>query len=912
MAITIAKKGPEASEQQYSTLLLGAIVFVLGLFITYLVQQSLKVKEHEQFEHQFQTKFVEATNEVAETLHVYEQALRAAQGHFVGSDHVSREDFSRFHASLDLEKHYPGIQGLGYTVVVRPRDKAVFEAGIRAGGYPDFAISPAGEREVYTAIVYLEPFEGRNLRAFGFDMYSEAKRRRAMDRAIDTGEASITEKVVLVQDSSEERTYSMLMYLPLYRNTSGRQISEDMTLTERRARHYGWVYAVFRIHDLMTHIGKKHEADIQLQIFDGDASLSANLVFGDAHASGTYQAGKALQIAGREWQVVGYSTAKFESEALATLSNLAVKVGISLTVLLTILVALLASGRKHALSIAKRMTSALRESEERLTLAKNAALVGIWDLRNDAVIWDVNMYALFREPMIGDRITLASWMKLIHPEDRPGFEAALKATIEHNSRFDVAFRMERPASPTLYLHAKASPVRDSAGGVTRLVGTCIDITEDRNRENQLRETEARWKYALEGVGDGVWDWNIPQGTVIFSERLVTMLGFQPEEFQPKLEEWVERIHPDDKAQVMEDVAAFLDGSQPQYRNEHRLQCKDGSWLWILDRGRVISRDVDGKPLRAIGTHTDISQQKKTELDLRLSEERFRQSFDYAAVGKALVSIEGRFMQVNDALCKLLGYSAEELVQKTFQEITYPEDLEVDLKYMRDLIDGKRQYYRMEKRYIHKDGHLIWILLNGSRVAGPDGKVVYFIAQIQDISEQRALIQELALQARNDSLTGLNNRRYFLERCEEELNRTVRSEKAMSLLMLDIDHFKRVNDTYGHKTGDQVLIRLAEIMRHTLRAIDIIGRYGGEEFVVLLPETDAQAAMEIAERLRLNIAEADFVPEAGMPLKVTVSIGVSSLDAGQTNIDIMINAADGALYRAKNTGRNMVMLANKPS
>lgn len=907
MTITIAKKGREVSEQQYSTLLLGAIVFVLGLFTTYLVQQSLKVKEHEQYEHQFQSKFVEATNEVAETLHVYEQALRAAQGHFVGSDHVSRDDFDRFHASLDLEKHYPGIQGLGYTVLVRPKDKAAFEAGVRAEGYPDFAISPAGDREVYTAILYLEPFEGRNLRAFGFDMYSEAKRRKAMDRAIDTGEASISEKVVLVQDSPDERAYSMLMYLPLYRQTS-----EAMTHAERRARHYGWVYAVFRIHDLMTHIGKKHEADIQLQIFDGDASLPANLMFGDAHATGIYKAGKTVQIAGREWQLVGYSTAKFESEAQVSLSNLSVKVGISLTVLLTLLVALLASGRKHALSIAKRMTSALRESEERLTLAKNAALVGIWDLRNDAVIWDVNMYALFREPMIGDRITLASWMKLIHPEDRPGFEAALKAAIEQNRHFDVAFRMERPASPTLYLHAKASPVRDSGSSVTRLVGTCIDITEDRNRENQLRETEARWKYALEGVGDGVWDWNIPEGTVIFSERLVTMLGFEPDEFQPKLDEWVERIHPDDKAQVMQDVAAFLDGSQPQYRNEHRLQCKDGSWLWILDRGTVISRDADGKPLRAIGTHTDISQQKKTEMDLRLSEERFRQSFDYAAVGKALVSIEGRFIQVNDALCKLLGYSAKELLQKTFQEITYPDDLAVDLEYMQELIEGKRQYYRMEKRYLHKDGHAIWILLNGSRVAGPDGKVLYFIAQIQDISEQRALIEKLALQARNDSLTGLNNRRYFLERCEEELNRAVRSEKVMSLLMLDIDHFKKVNDTYGHKTGDQVLIQLADIMRHTLRSIDIIGRYGGEEFVVLLPETDAEAAMEIAERLRINVAETPFVLEAGMPLKVTVSIGVSSLDAGQTNIDILINAADAALYRAKNTGRNMVILASKPS
>jgi diguanylate cyclase (GGDEF)-like protein/PAS domain S-box-containing protein len=907
MTITIAKKGRESTEQQYSTLLLGAIVFILGLVTTYLVQQSLRNKEHERSEHQFQAKFVEATNEIVETLHVYEQALRAAQGHFVGSDHVSRDDFARFHASLDLEKHYPGIQGLGYTVLVRPRDKAALETQVRAEGYPGFSITPSGVRDVYTAILYIEPFKDKNLRAFGFDMYTETRRRKAMDRAVDTGEASITEKVVLVQDTPDERIYSLLMYLPLYRQPAG-----EMAPAERRARHYGWVYAVFRINDLMDRIARKHQDDIQLQIFDGDIFRPASLMFGSAHVGGVYRSGQTLQIAGREWQVVGHSTPRFESEVKTTLSELVVKVGISLTLLLTLLVVLLASGRKHALNIAQRMTSALRESEERLTLAKNAALVGIWDLRDDVVIWDVNMVTLFREPMLRDRVPLASWLPLIHPDDRPGFEQALAVAKAEHSRFDQIFRLARPASPTIYLHAKATAVMDTETSATRLVGTCIDISEDRDRENQLRETEARWKYALEGVGDGVWDWNILAGTVIFSERLVTMLGFSPEEFEPKLEEWVGRIHPDDTDQVMQDVAAFLDGSQPQYRNEHRLKCKDGTWLWILDRGTVISRAADGKPLRAIGTHTDISKQKQTETDLRLSEERFRQSFDHAAVGKALVSTEGRFMQVNESLCNLLGYSAEELLQKTFQEITYPDDLEADLQYVRELMEGKRQFYRMEKRYIHKDGHPVWILLNGSRVAAPDGKVLYFIAQILDISEQRALMEKLALQARNDSLTGLNNRRYFLERCEEELNRTVRSEKAMSLLMLDIDHFKKVNDTYGHKSGDQVLIQLAEIMRHTLRTIDIIGRYGGEEFVVLLPETDAGAAMEIAERLRVNVAESAFVLEAGMPLKVTVSIGVSSLTAGQTNIDIMINAADGALYRAKNTGRNMVMLAGKPS
>ncbi|MGZ5027591.1 MAG: GGDEF domain-containing protein, partial [Methylobacter sp.] len=168
---------------------------------------------------------------------------------------------------------------------------------------------------------------------------------------------------------------------------------------------------------------------------------------------------------------------------------------------------------------------------------------------------------------------------------------------------------------------------------------------------------------------------------------------------------------------------------------------------------------------------------------------------------------------------------------------------------------------------------------------------------------------LERQAQQDYLTGLCNRRFFLEQGETELARAQRYDNELSLFMLDIDHFKAINDTYGHATGDIVLQTLSHILRETLRSIDIIGRWGGEEFVILLPETDAQEAAEIAERLREAIDHAKVTLATGLPLHFTASIGIATLKEKDTNIDILLNYADEALYQAKNTGRNKVCIAD---
>jgi diguanylate cyclase (GGDEF)-like protein/PAS domain S-box-containing protein len=454
----------------------------------------------------------------------------------------------------------------------------------------------------------------------------------------------------------------------------------------------------------------------------------------------------------------------------------------------------------------------------------------------------------------------------------------------------------------VYWEIKA-PIYDEAdkGRIWGLCGISTDITERKQLESAAKHYEAIIQSSEDAIIskslDGiVTSWN-PGAEAMFGYSADEMIGKSmhilfPKDRQDEENFILERLKRGEKIEPFETV---------------RL-CKDGKEIYVS----VTFSPIYGSSGEIIGASKiarNITERKRQEAALQESEERFRSTFDAAAIGMALVSLEGRFMQVNAALCHIVGYTEAELTQKTFQDITHPDDLETDLTLLNELLAGTRQSYQMEKRYVKKDGRVIWILLSGSAVRDSAGKVHYFVGQIQDINERKVLLDRLERQAQQDYLTGLCNRRFFLEQAETELARAQRYDNELSLFMLDIDHFKAINDTYGHATGDIVLQTLSHILRETLRSVDIIGRWGGEEFVILLPETDAQEAAEIAERLREAIDHAKVTPATGLPLHFTASIGIATLKEKDTNIDILLNYADEALYQAKNTGRNKVCIAN---
>jgi diguanylate cyclase (GGDEF)-like protein/PAS domain S-box-containing protein len=305
---------------------------------------------------------------------------------------------------------------------------------------------------------------------------------------------------------------------------------------------------------------------------------------------------------------------------------------------------------------------------------------------------------------------------------------------------------------------------------------------------------------------------------------------------------------------------------------------------------------------------DITIQKEESITLQENEDKFHSVFEQAAVGIARVSPAGTFLEVNQKLCDILGYGKEELIEKTFQEMTHPDDLESDLELLQQTIDNKRSTYNMEKRFFHKKGSVIWVNLTVSLIRSPSGEPKYFVSVIEDISSRKEMERELILQANHDPLTGLGNRRTLAEELEKEVGRAARYSRPLSLLMIDIDHFKRVNDEYGHQAGDKVLVELAKIFELAIRMADTAGRYGGEEFLILLPELEHKQAVLLAERIRLEV-ESHAIRAEGKVINVSVSIGVSSYPEHGVEAEKLIQASDNAMYKAKNNGRNQTASAD---
>ena len=226
-----------------------------------------------------------------------------------------------------------------------------------------------------------------------------------------------------------------------------------------------------------------------------------------------------------------------------------------------------------------------------------------------------------------------------------------------------------------------------------------------------------------------------------------------------------------------------------------------------------------------------------------------------------------------------------------------------------LLDGQTPSVAVEFRMHCKDGSWKWVLGRGMVVSRDvQGQAVRLVGTNTDIHERKLLEDGLRFQAQVDYLTGMANRGHFMHQAEQEIVRARRYGKSPSLLMLDVDLFKQVNDAHGHNAGDAVLTKLAEICRQTLRDVDTVGRMGGEEFAVLLPESGPGEALDVAERLRAAVAATKFPIERGLPIQVTVSIGVGAVVSKDDTIDVILSKADNALYEAKNSGRNRVCVA----
>jgi len=311
--------------------------------------------------------------------------------------------------------------------------------------------------------------------------------------------------------------------------------------------------------------------------------------------------------------------------------------------------------------------------------------------------------------------------------------------------------------------------------------------------------------------------------------------------------------------------------------------------------------LDGQPA-FIGIARDITERKHADEALRRSEERFRSIFEHAVAGMNTMDREGRFVQVNNAFCRFLGFSAEELRGVAVEDLTHPEDRAETREALREAAAGLRQVFNGEKRYLHKDGSTVWGHVSRAWVFDDEGRQTFSIGLVQDITERKRASEELDYLTHHDSLTLLPNRRLLNDRMVHALARAERSGTQLALLHLDLDRFKVINDSLGLECGDQVLRQMGSRLNTMIRTADTVARLGGDEFVVLLEEVcDVQKAAIVAQKILAEIAAP--LTAGGQALVLTASLGISLYPSDGGTLEELLKSAEKAMYQAKEEGRN---------
>ncbi len=416
-------------------------------------------------------------------MQAYEQVLLGARALFAASDEVTRGDWYAYVEGLSINENLPGIQGTGYAQLVRAEDKASHLQTVRAQGFPYYDIEPKGDRETFTPIVYLEPFDERNRRAFGFDMFSDPVRREAMERARDTGWPALSGKVTLVQETQEDVQPGFLIYLPVYHN----QMPQD-SVAQRRAALLGFVYSPFRAHDLMRGLFGERDEDTEIELFDGTPA-PANLLFSTSQKvrKARHNADKQIRIGGREWTLRFHSRPEYE---IATVSVQPWIILFGGTALNLLLFAVMFSNARHV----KRMDAAaltLAQSRDRyLNLVDNVP--GTVFRSEPKSTWrfhhlSPSIGALTGEPADAFLEGRVSYARFIHPDDTAGVKSSIDAALRAGTPYEVEYRIRQQNGRLRWVSERGRTSYDDSGKAQWIDGVIIDITERKLAETAIRE-----------------------------------------------------------------------------------------------------------------------------------------------------------------------------------------------------------------------------------------------------------------------------------------------------------------------------------------------------------------------------------------------------------------------------------------
>lgn len=375
----------------------------------------------------------------------------------------------------------------------------------------------------------------------------------------------------------------------------------------------------------------------------------------------------------------------------------------------------------------------LKESEQKFQGIFNSTFSFIGFLNPDGVLLEANdtaleMAGLTREDVIGKKYWDCYWWQISEKAQKELKENIQKALHGEEVSYEVDLWIKNKIPITILFSLR--PIFDARGMVSYIIPEGRPIQEIVDARN-------RYRAVIEGTQAGTYEWNIETDDVVINDRYAEMLGYTLQELEPvTFEKWLQNAHPEDFEKARERIKKCFKKEVDYFQLEMRLKHKFGHWVWVNVRGKIFEWSPDGRALKMYGTHQDITKRKNNEEALRISEEAFRGNFENAAIGMALLNENGKWLKVNKRVCEIVGYTEKELMNCTFQDITHPDDLDTDLEYLHELIRGERSHYQVGKRYFHKEGQIVYIILAVSIVRDRHGEVLYFISQIIDITDKK--------------------------------------------------------------------------------------------------------------------------------------------------------------------------------
>ncbi|HYV16714.1 MAG TPA: EAL domain-containing protein [Conexibacter sp.] len=441
---------------------------------------------------------------------------------------------------------------------------------------------------------------------------------------------------------------------------------------------------------------------------------------------------------------------------------------------------------------------------------------------------------------------------------------------------------------------------------TRLLAE--QIAERDRAEAELSAAEQRHHLLAENATDTIVAFGADGEVTYVSPACRELLGYEPEEVLGRVPR--EFVHPDDRPELIE-ARRRVGEHGGTITVTARLRHRDGRDVWIEARVRAMHDPVTGVPVEGQAIVRDVSERVSAEAALRESVEqiaaaelRFRTAFEAAPIGMALSDLDGRFTQVNDALCAITGYTREELEEMGFPDLSHPADANRDREMMDSLLSGEQSTYWMEQRFVDVVGQVVWVAVHATLVRAADGTPQHFLGQIQDVSERVRYEAQLQHMADHDPLTGLLNRRSFERELNQHIAQVQRYGPEGAALVLDIDRFKHINDTLGHNVGDELIVKVAQTLRTRLRDSDVLARLGGDEFAVLMPRGGAVEAEKVAQAVLAAVRAQSVLTAAGRRRPITASIGIALFgDVERLSAEDLLVNADLAMYDAKEAGRD---------